>query len=86
MSRNATNKFIKNIRFAKKHCAKNRMVLVRIDVPPSVYIMLRSTLYNLKEFTIENGLLGDLCNVPINLNTSIKKPQYIMEMTNDDFF
>lgn len=81
MSKNIMNDFKKSIKFAKKYCTKNRLTLVQIIVPPSVYIMLRSGLRDKKSLAIGKEKMYD---VPINLNINIKKPQYIMEMNSDD--
>ena len=87
MLEDAINNLEKAIEFAKAYCAKNRMILVRVDVPPYVYSALKAKCYNLKpEFNMVSHFdIEQLCGVPIGLNRDIKKPQYIMEMSGDDF-
>lgn len=86
MLEDATNNLKKSIEIAKAYCAKNRMILVRVDVPPLVYQALKAKCYNLKpEFNVLSRFdIEQLCGVPISINENIRKPQYIMEMNNDD--
>lgn len=91
MSKNITNNLIKNIELTKEYCARNHLILVRVDVPANIYFALQERCYNLGynlEPTHENNInrfdIEQLCEVPINIKAGIKKPQYIMEMNNDD--
>ena len=104
MSKNIANNLIKNIEFTKEYCARNHLILVRVDVPANIYFALQERCYNLgynlepiRENNINriaiNSVYGltsakfdieQLCEVPINIKAGIKKPQYIMEMNNDD--
>lgn len=86
MLEDATNNLEKAIAFAKAYCLKNRMILVRVDVPPLVFHALKAKCYNLKpEFNVLSLFdIEQLCGVPICINHDIKRPQYIMEYNGDE--
>jgi len=88
MSEDVVNNLKKSIEFAKAYCTENRMILVRVDVPPHIYHALKDHYCNLvNEISIHPCRFDveQLYHVPIGINKDIKKPQYIMEMSNDDF-
>lgn len=82
----ATNNLEKAIEFAEAYCLKNRMILVRVDVPPLVYQALKAKCYNLKPefYALSHFDIEQLCGVPISINENIRKPQYIMEYNGDE--
>lgn len=87
MLEDVVNNLKKSIEFSKAYCTKNRMILVRVDVPPHIYHVLKDHYCDLANEILIHPCRFDveqLCNVPIGINEGIKKPQYIMEMSNDD--
>lgn len=88
MLEDATNNLKKSIETAIAYCAKNRMILVRVDVPPYIYCALKEHYCNLANEILIHPVRFDieqLCGVPICINKDIKKPQYVMEMNNGDW-
>lgn len=82
MSEDVVNNLIKSVEFAKAYCTENRMILVRVDVPPHIYHTLKDHYCKyVNEISIHPCRFY---GVPIGINKDIKKPQYIMEMSNDD--
>ena len=85
MLEDITKKLIKNIVFVKEYCVRNRMILVRVDVPPCIYNALKERYHNLKQLDIVSHFaIEQLCGASIGLSRDIKKPQYIIEMNDND--
>lgn len=88
MLEDVTNNLKKSIEFAKAYCNKHRMIIVRVDVPLHIYHAIKEHYYNLTIDIIPRPIIFDveqLCGVPIAINTSIKRPQYIMEYNGDEY-